>query len=76
TGKSITPVQLAESLALQHSVFSATGEERKEAIKKTSNLIIEIAHQVNVYPVGQAALADDGRILVSEPYYDEKEDCV
>ena len=76
TGKSMTPVQLAESLALQHSVFGATGEKRKEAIKKISNLIIEIAHQVNVYPIGQAALADDGRILVTEPYYDEKESYV
>ena len=72
TGKVTTPVQLAEVLALQHSVFSATGKAKQEAADRTWKLITEIAYQVNVWPAGKAALADDGRILVTEPYYYEE----
>ncbi len=73
TGRTIAPVQLAELLALQHSVFNATGETRKEAWGKVASLMREVAHQANVYPTGQAAVADDGRILVTEPWFSEKE---
>jgi len=73
TGRLVTPVQLAEVMALQHSAFFACGKTRQEAMKKIYEKATEIAHQVNVYPVGKAALADDGRILVTEPYFNEKE---
>ena len=73
TGKAITPIQFAEILALQHSVFSATGKAQQDAVDKIFKLTTEIIHQVNVWPVGQGALADDGRILVTEPWYEEKE---
>ncbi len=73
TGKSITPVQLVEALALQHSISNATGRAKKEAIGKAYELIMEVVNQTNVYPIGQAALDGDGRILVTEPFYEEKE---
>lgn len=73
TGKSISPLQLAEIIALQHSVFSATGKSQKEAWGKVTELMTKITQETNVYPVGQAALADDGRILVTEPWFESKE---
>lgn len=74
TGRAVTPVQLAEMYALQHSVFQATGKQREEAINKIYAKATELANQVNVWPVGFAALVDDGRIFVSEPWFNEKEE--
>ena len=62
TGRCLTPVDLAEALALQHSFF-----------QKLYKFMNEIAHKVDVYPIGQAALADDGRIFVTEPWFESKE---
>lgn len=75
TGKFITPVQLAEAMALQRFAFCAEGKVRKEAGMKLGKLAMQTALDNNVYPPppGYAALADDGRILVSTPYYEQKE---
>lgn len=73
TGRSVTPVQLAEALALQLSAFSGTRNERREAAREAAKFVNKIAQQVNVYPVGKAALAGDGRILVTEPWFEEKD---
>jgi len=56
TGRNINPVQLAEFLGLQHSVFQATGKQREEAIRRIQAKATEMANQVNVWPVGYAAL--------------------
>ncbi len=73
TGRQITPVQLAEVLALQHSVSNSNGETRERAILKIIETMTKVANEVNVYPVGQAALAGDGRILVTEPWFESYE---
>ncbi len=72
TGRRVTPIQLAEITALQYTAFFACGHKlREEARRRIWEKANEIAHQVNVYPVGKAALSDDGRILVTEPYFHE-----
>jgi len=73
TGKSVSPVELVEALALQHSAFTGTPASKEQAGKKAYKFIEEIAQKVNVYPVGYAALTDDGRILVTEPWFESKE---
>ncbi|HUV52910.1 MAG TPA: hypothetical protein VMW64_07530 [Dehalococcoidia bacterium] len=73
TGISVSAVEVAEAMALQHAVFNATGEAQKIAIEKVKQFTIEIAQKVNVYPKGYAAFADDGRILVTEPWFESKE---
>lgn len=69
TGRCLSPVQLTEALALQHSFFS-NGVDKEKATEEINNFINGIIQKVGVYPVGQAALADDGRILVSEPWFE------
>ena len=73
TGRSVTPVQLAELLALRHSYFSSTAEEIKEITSKIYSLMRELAEGINVYPIGFAGIADDGRVLVTEPWFEEKD---
>jgi hypothetical protein len=73
TGQSLSPVDLAEALALQHSVFNATGALQDKAIQRLRDFMTEVVNKVNVYPVGYAGLSDDGRILVTEPWYEAKE---
>ena len=73
TGRTVSPVDLAEALALQHSAFTGSGASKEEAKKKAYKFVEEIAKKVNVYPVGYAALTDDGRILVTEPWFESKE---
>lgn len=72
TGRCLTPVELAEALALQHSFFS-DGVNEEKVSRKSYEFMNEVAHKVNVYPVGFAALADDGRIFVTEPWFESKE---
>ncbi len=72
TGRCLSPIELAEALALQHSYFSE-GINSKDVSKKLYDFINGVAHKVNVFPVGQAALADDGRIFVTEPWFKSKE---
>jgi hypothetical protein len=74
TGRQITPVQLAEMFALQHSVFQTTGKQRQDAFNKIMSKATEMAQQVNVWPEGYAALTEDGRIFVTEPWFNEKEE--
>ena len=72
TGRFVAPEDLAEALALQHSAFAVTGRQRRKVVREITRLLMKITRKVNVYPVGKAALADDGRILVSEPWFESK----
>ncbi len=72
TGRCLTPVELAEALAFQHTFFS-NGIDKGKVTEKLLDFVAEIAHKVNVYPVGQAAIASDGRILVTEPWFESEE---
>ena len=72
TGRSVTPVMLAEIIALQHSFYQLPESKRGDVTEKLIKKAKELAQQVNVYPAGFAALADDGRILVTEPWFEEK----
>ncbi len=73
TGKSATPVQFEEALGQQQALANA--EDLKKAVKKAAEVLSPICMAFNVYPPTGCvvAMADDGRILVASPYYDEKE---
>lgn len=73
TGKSVSPVQLAESQAIQHAVYNSSNKDRTRAMEKAGKIVMELARAANVYPEGFAVLADDGRMLVTEPWYFEEE---
>lgn len=73
TGRKINLEQLNRARALQYASFYATGKIKVDARNKIYNLATDIAHEVNVWPEGYAALTDDGRIFVSEPWFNEKE---
>lgn len=72
TGRLVSPVDFAEIIALQHSAFSGSRNNRRRAMAQVYNHVSRIAHEVNVWPIGIAAVADDGRILVTEPWFEEK----
>jgi hypothetical protein len=73
TGRRISAVEVAEAITLQHSYFLGVGEQ-KNTTNQLYDFATRIATKANVYPVGYAALADDGRILVTEPWFEEKID--
>jgi len=72
-GRKVSPAQLNEVRQLLYKAFSGNHKTREEARKRISAKVTEIAKQVNVYPVGKAMLVEDGRILVTESYFNEKE---
>ena len=72
TGRCLSPLDLAEAMALQHSYFSK-GVNKEEVSEKLYRFMNEVEKKVDVYPIGQAAIADDGRILVTEPFFESKE---
>lgn len=71
TGRKISPIELAEALTLQHSYFMGIGKSEDTA-KQLHDFATQIAKRTNVYPKGYAALTDDGRILVTEPWFEEE----
>jgi hypothetical protein len=74
TGVSIPPEDVAEAITLQHlAFFATTAAARQQAMEKVVEFTKAMAKKVNVYPKGMAALAEDGRILVTEPYFESKE---
>jgi len=72
TGRCLSPTDLAEALALQHSYFSG-GVDKGKVAEKLYSFMNEIAHKADVYPIGQATLIDDGRIIVTEPWFEAKQ---
>lgn len=72
TGRKMSPVDIAEAITLQHSYFGGIGEQGETA-KQLYDFTTRIAKKANVYPIGYAALAEDGRILVTEPWFESKD---
>lgn len=70
TGRKVSREDLAKAQALQYAAFYATGEIAQDAREKALEHVKTIAKKVNVFPMGKAALTDDGRILVTEPWYE------
>lgn len=60
TGRAVSPVDVARASALRYAVFNTTGKMHEKAMERMGELVIEVAMKVNVYPVGQAGLMDDG----------------
>lgn len=73
TGQKISPTELAEAMVLQHSMAQGIGKE-EDTVKQIFDFLTKIAKKANVYPVGFAALAEDGRVLVTEPWFESKDD--
>ena len=70
TGRSIELGDLAELMAKRSSLIEAGPGSIKEAGEGIFELAIEIANKTDVYPAGYAAVAEDGRILVTEPWFE------
>ena len=73
TGRKVSAVDVAEALTLQHSYFGGIGKQ-EDTTKQLYDFATRMAKKVNVYPIGYAALAEDGRILVTEPWFEAKDD--
>lgn len=73
TGRKVSAVDVAEAITLQHSYFAGIGGQ-EETAKQLYGFATQMAKKANVYPIGYAALAEDGRILVTEPWFEVKED--
>jgi hypothetical protein len=73
TGRSLAPADFAEAIALQHSYFAVTGRDQKRLVaQKLYDFVASLAKKTGVIPIGKSALSDDGRILVTEPYFEEE----
>jgi len=72
TGIKLSAVDIAEALILQHSYLAGIGEQEDTA-KQVYDFATRMAKKANVYPIGYAALAEDGRILVTEPWFESKD---
>ncbi len=71
TGVIVPPADMAELLTLHKLVLSG---KLAEVGNKIFPLMRDIAHKANVYPKGYASVAEDGRIFVTEPFYEAKEE--
>ncbi|GAI35400.1 unnamed protein product, partial [marine sediment metagenome] len=61
-----------ELMALQSRLSEATPESLEQSKRDIFEQCAEIARKTDVYPVGYAAIADDGRIFVTEPWFESK----
>jgi hypothetical protein len=75
TGRKVSSENLDRIKALQHTYFKTRGKEQKKITEKIVELTKEITKESGVYPLkGQAAIAEDGRIFVTQPRFHTPEE--
>jgi hypothetical protein len=73
TGVFLTPLELAEGMAMQHSAFMLPeGHEKRKLVRKIADYCMEVSRKHNVWPDGKCGLTEDARIIVDKPYYIRK----
>lgn len=72
TGKKVNEDALNRIKALQYASFYAPGDVKRDARNKLKLITIQITKEFNVYAVKLAGIADDGRILVNTPWFEEQ----
>jgi len=73
TGRKLSPTELAEAIVLQHSMVQGIGDE-SETVEQLFDYMTRVINKANVYPIGYGALIGDGRIIVTEPWFESKEE--
>lgn len=70
TGRKVPVVDMAEAVVLRSMALSATDKtDKADIINQIADWTARIAKTVGVYPIGIAWIMDDGRVVVTEPWF-------
>ena len=74
TGIVVNPEDMAELLVLYKTAFNNKEVDMDKLQSQMFAVVNKIALQNNVYSPGIITIAEDGRIFVTEPFYETKEE--